>query len=483
VVLLMEEPRPRDIDSLFPDHSSPIPLSRQLVQRLRHAIRSGALAEGSRLLPTREFASRIGVSRNTVVAAVDQLIAEGYLVARVGSGTFVARGIGATAQPHAIPPLRLPAPAQRYLDITGSRASWGAKLLPFRTGVPDVAAFPREPWDRFSRRLRYHPQRFSYSDPSGVTRLRAVLADHLRQFRGLTAGPDQIIIVEGAQAAIALIANVLLDPGDPVVLEDPCYHFARHVFEARGAEIIPVPIDENGLNAEHAPAARLTFTTPSHHYPLGGTMSPERRTALLAWAHRHDAYVVEDDYDGEFRFGGPPLPALQNGDAEGRVIYVGTFSKVLAPGLRIGYVVAPTHLAPAFAAARAVSSLGADPHTQRILAEFIAEGYLARHVRRLTGEYQRRAELLTQLLAPLEERLQAGPATGGIHLTVVGDETLDDRAVSRRGLERGLLLHPLSTDCIVRNDVRGFALGFGAAPLDAIPEAFQRFRSVLEESE
>jgi GntR family transcriptional regulator / MocR family aminotransferase len=479
----MEEPRPRGVVSLFPDHASPVPLSRQLVQRLRHAIRSGSLAEGSRLLPTREFASRIGVSRNTVVAAVDQLIAEGYLVARVGSGTFVARGVGAVAAPRAIPTLRLPPPAQRYVEIAGTHTSWGGQLLPFRTGVPDVAAFPREPWDRFARRLRYHPYRFSYGDPVGLTRLRSVLADHLQQFRGVTAAPEQIIVVEGAQAAIALIANVLIDPGDPVLLEDPSYAFARLAFEARGANVIPVPVDENGLNAAGAPAARLTFVTPSHHYPLGGTMPPERRTALLEWARLHDAYVVEDDYDGEFRFSGPPLPALQNGDAEGRVIYVGTFSKVLAPGLRVGYIVAPPHLTPAFSAARAVSSLGADPQTQRILADFIAEGYLARHVRRMTAEYQRRAELLTKLLEPLAGRLQVGPATGGIHVTVAGDAALDDRAVSRRGVERNVLLHPLSIDCIARTDVRGFALGFGAAPLEVIPDAVARFRRVLEASE
>ena len=476
----MEAPRALDDISLFPDPASPVPLSRQLLQRLRHAIRSGALAEGSRLLPTREFAARLGVSRNTVVAAMDQLISEGYLVARVGSGTFVARGVAAAAVPRGPVPLELPPPARRYLEIAGNLPNWGGKLLPFRTGVPDVAAFPVAVWDRFARRLRNHPQRFSYSDPAGVTRLRTVLADHLRQFRGLTATADDIVIVEGAQAAIALVANVLLDRGDPVLLEDPCYLAARITFAAHGASVITTPIDENGLRADGAPAARLTFVTPSHQYPLGGTMTTERRSALFAWARAHDAYIVEDDYDGEFRYGSPPLPALQSGDADGRVIYVGTFSKVLAPGLRVGYVVAPPHLAPAFRAARAASSLGADPHTQRILAEFIAEGYLARHVRRMTGEYQRRAELIAEQLAPLAGRVRIGPVTGGIHLTVAIDPNLDDRAIGRAAYERGLLLHPLSTDCAVRTDIRGFALGFGAAPCDVIPDAIDRFRSVLD---
>jgi GntR family transcriptional regulator/MocR family aminotransferase len=356
----------------------------------------------------------------------------------------------------------------------------GGQLLPFRVGVPDVAAFPTAAWDRFAGRLRHHPERFSYSFPNGLARLREVLADHLRQFRGLCAGPDEIIIVEGAQAAISLIANVLLDPGDPVVLEDPCYASARVAFEARGASIIPVAIDEDGLSANLAPAARLAFVTPAHQYPLGGTMSPGRRDALFAWARANDAYIVEDDYDGEFRFGSRPIAALQSRDTDGRVIYVGTFSKVLAPGLRVGYIVAPPHLAPAFRAARAASSLGADPQVQRILADFIAEGYLARHVRRLTGEYQRRAELLTSLLAPLGGRLRVGAVTGGIHLAVIGDASLDDRAVARAARDNGLLLHALSVDCIARTDIRGFALGFGTAPCDVMPAAFERFRAALD---
>ena len=477
----MEELPPGADGSLFPDPTSPVPLSRQLLQRLRHAIRSGALAEGSRLLPTREFAARLGVSRNTVVAAMDQLISEGYLVARVGSGTFVARGVETAAAQRGVVRLEVPPPARRYLAFADSMPHWGSKLLPFRTGVPDITAFPTAAWDRFARRLRNHPKRFAYGDPVGVPRLRIALADHLRQFRGLTVAPDDIIVVEGAQAAITLVANVLVDPGDPVLLEDPCYAAARIAFAAHGASIISTPIDENGLCADGAPAARLAFVTPSHQYPLGGTMPPERRSALFAWARTHDAYIVEDDYDGEFRFGTTPVPALQSADGDGRVIYVGTFSKVLAPGLRIGYVVVPPHLAPAFRAARTASSFGGDPHTQRILAEFIAEGYLARHVRRMTGEYQRRAELLVRLLAPLSDRLRIGPVTGGIHLTVIGDPGLDDLAIGRAADERGLWLYPISTDCDARTDLRGFALGFGVAPCEVMPDAVERLREVMDE--
>jgi len=476
----MEVPHPHDPGSLFPDHASRVPLSRQLVQRLRNAIRAGALAEGSRLLPTREFATRIGVSRNTVVAAVDQLIAEGYLVARVGSGTFVARGVGSVpaVQRDGTAP-GLPPSAQRYLDMADQITSWGGAVRAFRTGMPDIEAFPVAAWDRFARRVSMHPARFAYGTAGGSARLRSVLADHLRQFRGVTADPDDIVITDGAQSAISLIADVLLEPGDRVLLEDPSYPFARVAFRARGAAIVPHRADEHGLDAAHAPSARLAYVTPAHQYPLGGTMGPGRRAALLGWARNHDAYVVEDDHDGEFCFHRPPLPALQSGDVDGRVIYVGTFSKVLAPGLRIGFLVAPPHLAPAFRVARTVSALGVNPHTQHTLADFIAEGYLARHVRRMTGEYQRRAELLTELLRPLAGTLSIGPATGSLHLTVVGDSSLDDRAIANKAHARGLALHPLSRACLSRTDMRGFVLGFGSATIAEIPDAFTTFRDVL----
>ena len=475
----MEEPHPHDPESLFPDHASRVPLSRQLVQRLRNAIRAGGLAEGSRLLPTREFATRIGVSRNTVVAAVDQLVAEGYLVARVGSGTFVARGVGgvSSVQRDGAPP-DVPASAQRYLDMA-DQITFGGTMRAFRTGTPDIEAFPVVAWDRFARRVRMHPARFSYGTAGGSVRLRGVLADHLRQFRGVTADPDDIVITDGAQSAISLIADVLLEPGDRVLLEDPSYPFARVAFRARGAAIVPHRVDEHGLDAVHAPGARLAYVTPAHQYPLGGTMGPGRRAALLGWARNHDAYVVEDDHDGEFSFHSAPLPALQTGDVDGRVIYVGTFSKVLAPGLRIGFLVAPPHLAPAFRVARTVSALGVNPHTQHTLADFIAEGYLARHVRRMTVEYQRRADLLTELLQPLAEILSIGPATGSLHLTVVGDPSLDDRAIAHEAHARGIALHPLSSACLSRTDMRGFVLGFGAATTAEIPDAFKTFHDVL----
>ncbi|MBV8581933.1 MAG: PLP-dependent aminotransferase family protein [Candidatus Eremiobacteraeota bacterium] len=470
---------PADVRSLFPDLKSRVPVARQLIHNFREAIRSGVLAEGSRLLPTRELAARIGISRNTVVVAIDQLVAEGYLVTRVGSGTFVARGVAAPPKPRAAVPLRLPPAAQRYLNVAPLVAPWPGKLVPFRVGCPDLTAFPLTAWERLAHRSRTLVSRYSYGDRAGLPRLRGTLAEHLRQSRGLAVRPEDIVVVDGAQSALSLIADVLLETGDRVLLEDPCYFAARAAFGAHGATIVPVAVDDDGLDARSAPPAKLTYLTPSHHYPLGGTMSPERRDVALAWAHRNDAYIIEDDYDGEFHFGSRPLPAMQGGDDEGRVIYVGTFSKVLAPGLRLGFLVSPPHLTEAFQAARAVRSLGTSAHAQLILADFIAEGYLARHVRRMTAEYKRRMKTLAELLQPLSDMLTVGPVTGGMHLTVRATQPLDDVAVARVALENGLSLYALSDECIARTDLRGFVLGVGMAPCDAMPLAIDSLAASL----
>ncbi|MDB5094881.1 MAG: PLP-dependent aminotransferase family protein [Candidatus Eremiobacteraeota bacterium] len=461
-----------EFESLFPDRSSRLPIGRQLVERLRAAIHNGGLAEGTRLLPSRELAARIGVSRNTVVAAVEQLVAEGYLVARVGSGTFVARGMTRRSAAVAAPAPLLPPGARRHLDVAHAVAFAPGGLGAFRDGLPDLDAFPLAAWQRLERRARSLTARFAYADPAGDTRLRAALAQHLRQFRGLSLNDDEVLIVEGAQSGFTLIADVMLEPGDAVVCEDPSYAAARAAFTARGARVHGVPIDDDGLVADDAPPARLAYVTPSHQFPLGGVMSAARRASLLAWAQRHDAYIVEDDYDSEFRFNGGPLQAIQGSDASGRVIYVGTFSKVLAPGLRVGYVVAPPHLAPALRAARAVGSLGTSALTQAVLADFVREGFLARHVRRLNAEYQRRGEYLCELLRDRAgDRLTIGPLTGGMHVTVRIDPQHDDVAIAARARERRVFLHPLSDQCIARDDLRGFILGFGSTPREAMPDA------------
>ena len=471
-----------DVTSLFPDRSSHVPIGKQLIERLRASIRSGALAEGTRLLPSREFAARIGVSRNTVVTALEQLIAEGYLVARVGSGTFVSQGV--VARVHAAPgPARaLTAGARRHLEVASSVEPLPGGLGAFRAGIPDLNAFPTATWERLERRARRSTMRHAYAEIAGDRRLRTALAEHLRQFRGLRLDAADIVIVEGAQSGFSLIADLMLEPGDAFVCEDPGYGAARAAFVARGARAIPVPIDENGLDAALAPAARLAYVTPSHQYPLGGVMSAARRARLLAWARANDAYIVEDDYDSEFRFFGSPLQAIQGTDSDQRVIYVGTFSKVLAPGLRLGYVVAPPYLVPAFRAARAVASLGTSTIAQAVLATFISEGHLARHVRRSNSEYQRRGSYLRELLLEhVGDRVTIGPLTGGMHLTIRIDSHLDDIAIAQRARAKGVFLYPLSFECVSRTDLRGFVLGFGMTPYEAIPDAVRVLADLLNE--
>lgn len=468
--------------SLFPDRTSHVPIGKQLVERLRAAIRSGALAEGTRLLPSREFAARIGVSRNTVVTAVEQLVAEGYLVARVGSGTYVSHGVVARVHAPTGPARALTPGARRHLEVAALVEPLPGGLGAFRAGVPDLDAFPTATWERLERRIRRTTSRFNYAEMAGDRRLRIALAEHLRQFRGLTLDAGDIIIVDGAQSGFALIANLMLEPGDAFVCEDPSYGAARAAFVARGGRAVAVPIDENGLDASHAPAARLAYVTPSHQYPLGGVMSAARRARLLAWARDNDAYIVEDDYDSEFRFFGSPLQAIQGTDGDQRVIYVGTFSKVLAPGLRLGYVVAPPYLVPAFRAARAVASMGTSTISQAVLANFISEGHLARHVRRSNNEYQRRGSCLRELLLQhLGDRVAIGPLTGGMHLTIRIDPHLDDIAIAQRARARGIFLFPLSLECVTRTDLRGFVLGFGMTPCEAMPDAVHILADLLNE--
>src|ERR1700733_6381421 len=317
-----------DAKSLFPDRGSDVPIVKQLTDRLRTAIQNGGFEEGSRLLSSRALAERLGTSRNTVVAAIEQLVAEGYLVARVGSGTFVAEGVAQPSHRSDAVTRALPREAEHYLNLAAAARFRPGVLGAFRDGVPDLPSFPRATWERLERKTRRGSAWLSYAQTAGDASLRKALASHLRQFRGLTLDARDVLIVDGAQSAFTLIAGLMLEPGDAVIVEDPGYTAAHAAFAAGGARVLGVPIDDNGLAAADLPAARLAYVTPSHQFPLGGVMSAPRRMELLHWARAHDAYVVEDDYDSEFCFLGNTLPAIHGADTDHRVIYVGTFSKV-----------------------------------------------------------------------------------------------------------------------------------------------------------
>jgi GntR family transcriptional regulator/MocR family aminotransferase len=388
------------------DPSAATPLYRQLYEGLRAAILSGRLKAGARLPATRALASDFGVSRNTVMNAYAQLLAEGYVEGEVGSGTYVSRTLPDEllhARSHAIQVHQLTQEGRRLsqrgarlasMQVPTPRFPSGVKA--FRPGIPALDAFPYELWARLMARRWRRPQRalLGYGDPAGYRPLREAIAAYLGEARAVRCRAEQVIVVAGSQQALDLTARMLLDEGEGAWIEDPGYLGARGALVGAGARLAPIPVDGEGLDVAagevSSPAARLVYVTPSHQYPFGVTMSLPRRLALLKWASQAGAWVIEDDYDSEYRYAGRPLAALQGLDSEGRVIYLGTFSKVLFPALRLGYMVVPPDLVDAFMAARALSDRHCPVLDQAALADFIGDGHFARHIRRMRALYAER---------------------------------------------------------------------------------------------
>jgi GntR family transcriptional regulator/MocR family aminotransferase len=411
------------------------PLHARLYRRLRTAILRGELTAGTRLPSTRALAADEGVSRNTVLRAYDQLLGEGYATARQGSGTTVTHALPGTVAPRAVADQRTrcaarPPRLSRYARRLPARIpSWRATApaLPydFRYGRPSFADFPHALWRRLLARnvRRTTAGDLDYGEPAGLPALRAAIASYLVRARSLDCRPEQIVVVHGSQQGIDLVARVLVDPGDPVVVEEPHYSGTRAVLAAAGARLIPVPVDGQGMDvarAERAAAsARLACVTPSHQFPTGSVMTLPRRLALLSWAERTGAFVLEDDYDSEFRYAGQPIESLHGLDRTGRVIYVGTFSKVLFPALRLGYLVLPEALVDRVVAAKAVCDTGSAGLEQRVLADFMTEGHFARHLRRTRARHRaRRAALVAAVREHLAGRVEMPDTVAGLHVLV-----------------------------------------------------------------
>jgi GntR family transcriptional regulator/MocR family aminotransferase len=405
----------------------------QIYERLREGIVSGELPAATRLPSTRTLATELGVSRRTALVAYEQLLAEGYVVGRVGSGTTVVPGLTPLRRPpshhaehRARPPLRLAS--------FGRRLAKSARIFPgtphgpalrydFRYPLPAVDDLPWRQWRRLTARcLRRASIGFlSYGPPQGYEPLRLAIAQYLRQHRGVTCHSADILIVGGSQQALDLIARVLVDPNDRIAIEDPHYPAARQIFTAAGARLVPVAVDEDGLVPDELWArgggARLVYVTPSHQFPTGAVLPLERRLALLDWAKRTHAFVVEDDYDSEYRFEGHPILAIKGLDRAGRVIYIGTFSKLLFPALRLGYLVLPPELVSAFAAAKFLADRHAPTLEQAVLAEFIADGHFDRLLRRLRKRVAaRRGALLAALDDHLGDRVTVSGTNSGFHV-------------------------------------------------------------------
>jgi len=479
------------------DPRSATPLHRQLYEEIRAAVLSGRLSVGARLPSTRTLATDLDISRNTVAGAFDQLLAEGYIEGRPGAGTFVAKELPEQML-RVSPAERAPAshgtPAPR-LSKRGSMlaatpvapaARDGAAPCAFRPGIPALDEFPRDLWARIAAR-QYRQSKFdlfSYGNPAGHPPLRRAIAEYLRAARGVNCSWEQVIVTSGSQQALDLAARVLLDPGDTAWVEDPGYFGARGAWTAAGVHCAPVPVDDEGLSIAHAeklaPQARMAYVSPSHQYPLGFTMSLSRRMALLAWARRRSAWIAEDDYDSEFRYAGRPLAALQGLDTAGRVIYIGTFSKVLFPALRLGYMVAPAGTVDAFASARALADRHPPGPSQALVAEFLAEGHFARHVRRMRTLYaERQAALVSAARREWDGLLDVAPADAGMHLVAWLPKGSDDREISNRAAAAGIAAPPLSAYYSARATRPALLLGYAAISARKIHEGARRLSAAM----
>ncbi|PYM25007.1 MAG: PLP-dependent aminotransferase family protein [Candidatus Rokuibacteriota bacterium] len=405
------------------------PLYRRVYHALKSTIRAGRLAPDARLPSTRELAADLRVSRNTVMLAYEQLLAEGYVVTRDRATTSVASALPAPAKPVSFrpqpaPPAALSAYARRLMRGLGPVPGRPRPRLryDFRYGEPSIDEFPREIWRRLLAARTRRPARdaFGYASPAGYAPLRAALADYLKRARGVVCEPDQIVITNGSQQGFDLAARVLLDPGDVAVVEEPHYPGVTIPFEAAGARLARVAVDGDGLQTRRLPPrARVAYVTPCHQFPTGVIMPLERRLALLAWAARAGAWVIEDDYVSEFRYEGHPLEALQSLDRESRVIYVGTFSKTLFPALRVAYLVLPPALVPPFIAAKWATDRFSATLAQEVLAEFITTGQFERYLRRAGNRNAaRRGALIGALRQHFGDRVEIAGENTGVHLVV-----------------------------------------------------------------
>ena len=441
---------------------------------LREAVIDGRLPAGHRLPATRVLAADLGVSRGSVATAYERLVAEGYLCSRVGSGTFVA-ALAALAKParEAVDPLR-PRDPLAPVPTSGEEA---APRYDFRTGIPDARLFPFDTW----RRLVAAEMRIganspgTYAAPAGHPALRAAIARYLGYARSVRAAAGDVVVTNGTQHGLDLIARVLLRAGDVVAVEEPGYPPARRLFAALGCRVVGVPVDEEGLVVAELPGeCRLVYVTPSHQFPLGGVMSLGRRRELLDWASVRPAAIVEDDYDSEFRFSARPLEPLYGLDSAGRVIYAGTFSKSMLPSIRAGFVLAPPGLRSALAAARQLGDGYGAPSLQAALARFIDDGHLARHIRKAGIEYARRRTAVIDALSDISD-LSVVPSAAGLHVTALYRRAA--APVVAAAVARGLAVEDLGG--YATSAVSGFVFGFGAVDPALIDEGLALFADLL----
>jgi GntR family transcriptional regulator/MocR family aminotransferase len=475
------------------DRRAPKALHRQVYDAYRTAIVDRSLRAGQRVPSTRVQALELGISRIPILNAYAQLVAEGYLESRVGSGTVVCRSLPDQVlipESHGAQATRVQAGSRRVskrcstffpVETVPWQRGWGA------FGVSQVAFghFPFHVWNALVTRhcRKAYAKSLDYGDATGSRDLREAIAAYLRTARGVRCEARQIMVVSGSQQGLDISARVFLDPGSRVWMEEPGYRFARNVFALNACQIVPVPVDCAGLNVaagiKRCRTARAALVTPSHQYPLGVTMSASRRMQLLDWAHSSESWIIEDDYDSEYRYESNPIASLQGLDSNARVIYIGTFSKVLFPSLRLGYLVIPPDLIGRFLAVRLTMDIGPPAFFQSVLADFISEGHFSRHIRRMRLLYQERRSVLIDCIRKdlgFEADITGGEA--GMHLAVTL-KGIRDCEIAERASRQNLWLVPLSTSYLGEASRQGFILGFGSTAVEEIPNAVRKLRTIL----
>jgi GntR family transcriptional regulator/MocR family aminotransferase len=480
------------------DYRRKIPMYRQLYDWFRRAIIDGQLRPGQRVPSTRSLSAELKVSRIPVMNAYEQLHAEGYFETFVGAGTCVARSIpDDTLSP-------LAAKARKGFQETGGKRSprrisrrgvtlahvsaqpWLNITGAFRVSLPALDHFPIDVWSKLVARHSRKPPRgiMAYGDAMGYLPFREAIAEYLGVVRAVRCEASQILVTTGSQLGLHISAQVLLNPKDRVWMEEPGYPGARQAFTTAGAHLIPVPVDHEGMNVtdiiHRGHDARAVYITPSHQYPMGATMSATRRMLLLNWAEHSGAWIIEDDYDSEYRFGSRPIASLQGLDTDARVIYVGTFSKVMFPALRLGYIVVPKDLVPAFSAARDAADIFSSTLYQAVLTDFIREGHFARHIRRMRMLYaERRSALVKAIHIHMEDMIEVIGAEAGMHLVALLPPGTDDIVVSRKAAHAGISAMPLSS-CYSKPPARGgLILGYGGANTYQIHDGIRKLKMII----
>ena len=465
-----------------------IPLYRQIYTQIKELILSGKLLAKTKLPASRDLATRLEVSRNTVVTAYEQLWAEGFVEGEIGSGTYVANvdvqhTLSSTTKISLQQRPLLSKRGHKIYDL--AKKDFSTLPIPFAPGIPDIALFPKSEWGRMlSRTCRMYMNKvFAYDDAAGFGPLRQAICKYLNGCRGVKCTPEQVIITCGAQQGLELITRFLIDPGEGVAMENPGYVGARNAFYSAEAHLIPIALDQQGIRIdllESYDNVRLVYLTPSHQYPTGISMPLSRRIEVLKWAENNNAWVIEDDYDSEYRYSGQPIAAMQGMDTSNRVLYLGTFSKVLFPGLRLGYLVVPAALVPTFTVAKSIADRNSPSLLQSVLADFIDSGQFTSHLRKTRIIYKKRQEYFIRIFQQrLGEYFSLEPSSTGMHLVAICKKNWNDQHLAGLARQSELQLRPLSSYYLVPDAaVNGLVLGYAGFSELQIAEGLERLREL-----